>query len=130
MRKCPKCSGTVLWLEQDDGGLYNIRCQCGLCLPVTEDVDGGMTVQRRLESKLMLPATGSKLSRSLKMLRDVEIATSKELADRLSQTVVYTSTQLCTLENRGLVYRLTNRKGTKGGSTWTLTDIALEALGE
>jgi hypothetical protein len=129
MLRCPKCRGTVLWIETVQG-VQHIRCHCGLCLPVVEELDGGMTVTRNVAPQILLPARGSKLARCLRLLRDMEVATSGEIADRLSQTVVMTSTQLCTLESRGLATRLSRKKGAKGGSTWTLTETAVKALGE
>jgi hypothetical protein len=129
MRKCPKCSGAHLWIEVADAIPF-IRCACGLALPVFEALDGGMTLRRNVTPTILLPAPGTKLSRCLRALKDMEIATSREIADRLRQTVVYTSTQLCTLELRGLVVRLDHAKGKRGGSTWVVTDIALEALGD
>jgi hypothetical protein len=97
---------------------------------VVEEAEGGMQIRRTLQPTLLLPARGSKLAKCLRVLRDMEIATSGELAGRLDQTVVYTSTQLCTLESRGLLTRLDYRKGSRGGSTWVLTDIAVNALGD
>lgn len=127
MRSCPKCGATYLWMEYENG-MHHIRCNCGLCIPIIQKAEGGMQIKRTLQPKLMLPARGSKLAKCLRVLRDLEKATSGELAARLNQTVVYTSTQLCTLEGRGLLTRLDRKKGSRGGSTWMLTEVAVSAL--
>lgn len=127
MRSCPKCGATVLWVEKCLG-VVSIRCYCGLCVPIQTELEDGMKIIRAVQPALLLPRTGSKLSKCLRVLRDMGVATSGELAVRLNQTVVYTSTQLCTLEGRGLLVRLDMKKGEKGGSTWQLSILATQAL--
>lgn len=122
MIRCRKC-GHGTWTEYYDGAWW-FRCICGGMF-LAERYDGRVRIAHTPEPKLVLPTTGTALSRCLGTLATYGIYTTAQLARKLKQDTDTTTAQLGMLRARGLVLKLNNKQGLKGGSSWTLTDKCL-----
>lgn len=129
--RCGKCGSTRSWVEQDSGGWLQ-RCVCGLCRPVVRKAEGSITVLHSVvrPSEVVLPAAGTKTRRCLIAVHRAwpgKIQTA-QVAERSGLQNKETSSLLITLMARGLVERVSERRGFVGGSEWRLTVTALELL--
>lgn len=127
---CPRC-GASSWIEGRGENLTQ-RCLCGLTKALLQKVDGSITILRTAvqPSGVTLPAKGTKIS---KCLLAVEASYPKPVmtgvvAQEAGLQNKETASLLTTLMGRGLVERVSERRGLAGGSEWKLTVTAQQIL--
>lgn len=113
------------------GGLVQ-RCLCGLARPVVRQAEGNITIMSAAvrQSDVVLPQVGTKTRRCLMAVHGAwptdittsEVATAARLENK------ETSALLMTLMARGLVERVSERRGLLGGSEWRVTVATRELL--
>ena len=108
------------------------RCLCGLTRPLMKRVDGSITIMHTAvrPSGVTLPAKGTKIS---KCLLAVDAAYPHSVmtgvvAQEAGLQNKETASLLITLMGRGLVERVSERRGLAGGSEWKLTVTAQQIL--
>lgn len=128
--RCPKCGGRS-WIERDQGGMMQ-RCLCGLARPVVKQAEGNITILQSAvkASDAVLPQVGTKTRRCLMAVYlafplDVNTA---QIAQDSGLENKETSALLMTLLARGLVERVSERRGLLGGSEWKTTVATRELL--
>lgn len=129
--QCPKCGSMRAWLTQDAGGVMQ-RCICGLCRPVMKKAEGNITILHSAvkPSDVVLPQVGTKTRRCLMEVLAVWPAhiTTGGVAQNSKLENKETSALLITLMARGLVERVSERRGLLGGSEWRVTVATRQLL--
>lgn len=127
---CPRCAGAS-WVE-DIRGTVTQRCLCGLTRPLLKRLDGTITLMRTAvpANGTTMPAIGTKISKCL--LAVAEMNPHPVMTGRVAQAAGLqnkeTASLLITLMTRGLVERVSERRGMQGGSEWKLTLTARQML--
>lgn len=108
------------------------RCICGLARPVVKKAEGNITILSSAvrAADVILPQTGTKTRRCLMAVFRAwpkDINTSDVAQDSGLQNKE-TSALLMTLMARGLVERVSERRGLLGGSEWRMTVATRELL--
>ena len=126
---CPKCGG-LSWLERE-GVTVIQRCLCGLCKPLMH-TDGAITVMHTAVAApdIVLPQKGTKTRACLSAVAREHPApvSTGEVSETASLQGKETASLLVTLMARGLLERVLERRGLRGGSTWKLTLTAVALL--
>lgn len=128
---CPKCGSKHSWFEEEGDDLIQ-RCLCGLTRFLIREMEDGTTVLRSgvRVPDVTLPAEGTKIYRCLIAVRDAHprhIMTG-DIASRTGLKGKETASLVVTLMGRGLLERVSARRGLLGGSIWKLTVTARELL--
>lgn len=126
---CPKCGGRA-WYEVTDQDIIQ-RCLCGLHRFVWARLpEGGYRTHVQRREEFRMPEAGTKLARCLGFVatRYPKTVTTRDLCGISGQNTSLVSSQLIVLMHKGLIERVEARPGTKGGSVWTITRRAIEAL--
>ena len=126
---CPKC-GALAWYELTDQDIIQ-RCMCGLHRFVYAALPGGgFRIHTQTKVEFRMPEKGTKLSRCLGYVaaQYPKTVTTRNLCGISGQNTSDVSSQLIVLMHKGLIERVEARPGTKGGSVWTVTRRALDAL--
>lgn len=126
-RKCPRCRGWS-WVELLDRRPVQ-RCLCGFLVWLDTEPDRLLTPKVR-EVEIKVPTVGTKISYCLLAVRDRH---PKELStDEVCGITGYgrkeVAAMLSTLKDKGLVARTIKRRGTLGGSIWTLGENVIDVL--
>lgn len=127
--RCPKC-GARAWYELTDMDIVQ-RCMCGLHRYVWMKLpDGGFRTHTQTKIEFRMPEKGTKLARCLGFVASQypKTVTTRNLCGISGQNTSDVSSQLIVLMHKGLIERVEARPGTKGGSVWTVTRRALDAL--
>ena len=128
MRCARNGCNTAMVLTQDDfGSVYS----CPICgnYQVVERIIGNIVVTHTPKStEIVLPKRGTKLSKTLGTLASSYPAYTSEIASMTRQGVNETTSQLSALVSRGLVTKVEQGRGNKGGSSWALTKAGHKAL--
>lgn len=127
--KCPRCRGRS-WLEESNGDIVQ-RCLCGLHKYIQREVEGLTILTTAVEQEdIRLPALGTKIYKCLlavadqypKPINTIDIALKAGLQNK--ETAALTAM----LRIRGLLERVSERRGVVGGSIWILTMPAARQL--
>lgn len=129
---CPHCGSPNAWYVRTETDLV-LKCTCGVNKVVFSTL-GTMEMEHNdAPQEARLPRTGTFLHATLMALMVLEIANSREVTERLKEagytfSVSDVSSYLTILRAKGLVVVLEARRGTPGGSTWQLSDVAEDLL--
>ncbi|HEY0819770.1 MAG TPA: hypothetical protein VGD46_13385 [Rhizobacter sp.] len=118
------------WLVRDVGGVMQ-RCHCGLARPVVQQAEGNITIiSATRAADVMLPEKGTKTRRCLMAVARSwpAIITTGAVAESAGLQNKETSSLLITLMARGLVERVSERRGLLGGSEWRVTTATRDLL--
>lgn len=144
---CPKCQSKAAWISKTETDLL-LKCMCGytrvLFTTLVDTLDGDLGDDD--DPGVKLPKQGTNLHKTLVVLSILPEGTSKEITDRLNElngylrapgmllrrdlllTVSDVSSYLTILKSKSLVDRSEVRRGVSGGSSWVLTETAIELL--
>ncbi len=124
---CSRCGGRVV-LDDTDKLIWSRCIACGN-MALMDITVGGVTI-RHQENPVAtgLPKKGTKSHACLVSLASIFPASTEEVSEIVAQTNSDTASQLGVLAKKGLVERVKERRGVKGGSTWTLTQYSKKAL--
>lgn len=128
---CPKCGAKHSWFETDGDDLIQ-RCLCGLTHYLFRELEDGITVMRSgvRVPDVTLPSDGTKIRKCLMAVRNAyprNIRTG-DIAERTGLKGKETASLVVTLMGRGLLERVSARRGLLGGSVWKLTVTAQTLL--
>lgn len=132
--ECPKCGSSNAAYVKTKTELV-LRCLCGFYKVLYSIYDENIVVQHaEPASKVQLPKTGTLLRATLMVLKSLDTANSRAVTERMVDLgievdVSTVSGYLMVLKARGLVLNTNNRRGSAGGSTWILSDVADDLLG-
>lgn len=128
---CGKCGRKSAWIEKDKLGLVE-RCVCGVHRPVVRRAEGNITVLhstvRRVD--VTLPTVGTKTRRCLSSVVGAwpRLLNTSEVAHDSGLNNKETASLLMTLMAKGLVERVSERRGLLGGSEWRATVTTRELM--
>lgn len=131
---CPKCSSINARYVRDGADIV-LRCLCGYHKVVATQLESIQIEHRDTKKEVTLPKQGSKLWYCLLALSSITTGRTDQIHSAMNrlvveqQTMSEVSSQLTVLRYKGLVEVTENRKGTAGGSTWVLTDVAKKLTG-
>lgn len=121
---CPKCRAAS-FLKREGADLVHWCIHCGYRRFIEQHLPDGMVVEHHSKRTVNpLPRAGTKLRKCLGILVAYEQMTTVDVAKRLEQDSSTTASQLTVLQAKGLVLRLSEKKGIVGGSTWEATPQA------
>lgn len=128
---CGKCGRNTAWIERDSGGLVQ-RCMCGATRPVIKKAEGNITVLHSTvrRSEVVLPQMGTKTRKCLTSVANAwpKERNTSEVAQDAGLQNKETASLLMTLMAKGLVERVSERRGLLGGSEWRVTVPTRELL--
>lgn len=145
---CTKCGSPSAWIVKTEFDLI-LRCMCGiekLLFTTLADTIEGPLDDEQPEAETLLPKQGTSFRKTLVVLAILPEGTSREITERLNElngllrvpgivfrkdlllSVSDISSYLTILSGKGLVEKVSNRRGVPGGSTWRLTPKAIELL--
>jgi DNA-binding transcriptional ArsR family regulator len=124
---CPKCNG-LSWITIDDN-IPVQECYCGLHRFLELNAKGKLVpLNPSVIDTPKLPATRTKLYKTLKVLYTYGEISSREVAKHSGMTVSVTTTHLSVLRTRGLITATECRKGQSGGSIWKATEPVIKLM--
>lgn len=143
--ECPKCGSPNARYSKSTYDL-ELVCYCGYRKVVftllKDSLEGPLGECNDSGPEVKLPRAGTNFSKTLLVLSVLPEGTSAEITCRLNDlngkffedeegwlTVSDVSSYLTILRSKGLVDRVEIRRGVVGGSTWTLTDAAIDLMG-
>lgn len=128
--KCPHCKRINAWYELLNEFEIVERCWCGRWRVVYTEVEGELRPKVLPKNKVVMPHSGTKLSKCLGTLASFEqhTGTTGQIAEKLELKGADAASQLMVLQHKGLVSKTMDRRGKPGGSTWVLTDRAIQHL--
>lgn len=128
---CPKCGSKHSWFEKEGEDLIQ-RCLCGLMHYLFRELEDGTTVMRSgvRVPDVTLPAKGTKIRKCLMAVRNAHPLNmyTGDIASKTGLRGKETASLVVTLMGRGLLERVTARRGLLGGSIWKLTVVAQKLL--
>ena len=109
------------------------KCLCGMIVWLERKLDGGITTSQRAirQEEVQLPQGGTKIHRCLMAIVERYPTTPKtaEIAEHTGLQSKETASLVVALMARGLVNRVEERRGLKGGSVWELSHVTKKLLG-
>lgn len=128
---CGKCGRNSAWIERDRYGLVE-RCDCGVHRPVVRKAEGNITVLHSTvrKTQVALPQAGTKTRKCLTSVVEAWPGqrTTSEVAQDSGLKNKETASLLMTLMAKGLVERVSERRGLIGGSEWRITIATRELM--
>lgn len=145
---CLKCGSQSAWIRKTHTDLL-LMCLCGyqkvLFTTLVDTLEGDLEEELG-DEKTVLPRKGTAFRKTLMVVAILPEASSAEITERLNElngllrapglvirkdlllTVSDVSSYLTIMFDRGLVEKVTARRGVSGGSTWRLSERALDLL--
>lgn len=127
---CPHCTNKQARYNVEDDVRLIMYCTCGYNKIVYDDSIDNTVMHVLTKRKSELPRRGSKISLCLGAVASIHpnrIQTQK-VAQITGDTVSGAGTKLMVLQHKGLVEKYRSLRGIAGGSSWFLTNRALEYL--
>lgn len=128
-RTCPRCQSPATWYEREWDDIL-LRCVCGL-RKLVYSKRGSVEVHHKTpRSEVRLPRKGSKLQKSLtEIVRNHPGAmNTQEVATQVGDGSAEVASRLMILCNKGLIVKVKEGRGSRGGSTWRLSQACTKLL--
>jgi hypothetical protein len=131
--ECPKCGSANARFVQEGPDIV-LKCLCGVNKVVQTTLDQMVITRSETGPNIKLPRVDTHLHRTLMAVYTLDEATSHEITQNLIESgqaysVSDVTTYLTFLRIKGLVVQVVVRRGTAGGSSWTLTEAAEDLIG-
>ena len=127
---CPHCTHRQAHYEIEDEIKLIIKCVCGYVKVVYDENEDKIIKHVLSKKKSELPRKGSKLSKCLGVVASVYPNNIKTgtVSTISGDTTSGAASKLMVLQHKGLIEKENSLRGVAGGSTWFLTNRAIEYL--